>query len=161
MWKQYIRQLWGTLLNILCHGYLPTQNFITGIWKEGDNIIEKDIVNIVSNAAASSEKAISAEESPKSPDIAGGQEIGKDAGNQKLDDDVKEITIKVNSQEVIMKGKNKYIFIDVFNYIQFDRTRVKGTLILKLNGNHAGYNDELKDKDVVEIYWQQNGKLHL
>lgn len=124
------------------------------IIKEGDNIIEKDIVNIVSNAAVSSEKSISAEEGSKSPELAGGQEIGKDAGSQKLDDDVKEITIKVNSQEVIMKGKNKYIFIDVFNYIQFDRTRVKGTLILKLNGNHAGYNDELKDKDVVEIYWQ-------
>lgn len=64
------------------------------------------------------------------------------------------ISVVANDKTVVMNNKEKYIFIDVFDYIDFDLTRVKGSLILMLNGNKAGYYDELSDGDVVKVYWE-------
>lgn len=65
------------------------------------------------------------------------------------------LNVKINGDNVVLKGKKQYIFVDVFNFIDFDLTTVKGKIVLKLNGNEAGYNDVLKDGDVVEIKWEQ------
>jgi len=53
----------------------------------------------------------------------------------------------------IEKGKKQLIFVDIFNYIEFDRSKVKGKLILKHNGEDANYTTPLKDGDEVWIYW--------
>ncbi|WP_139905226.1 cell division protein FtsA [Clostridium thermarum] len=122
------------------------------IIKEGDRIIEKDI---------STTTVINAEKDTAVEDADNTKEAQPQVKNEVAIDEMKfeektapkEVTVKVNSQTVILKGKDKYIFIDIFNYIQFDRTRTKGLLILKLNGKQAGYYDELKDGDVIEITW--------
>ncbi|SET32783.1 cell division protein FtsA [Natronincola peptidivorans] len=53
----------------------------------------------------------------------------------------------------INAGKKDLIFVDIFNYIDFDRTRVQGRLVIKHNGNTANYTDALKDGDEVWVYW--------
>ncbi|RKD22493.1 cell division protein FtsA [Caminicella sporogenes DSM 14501] len=71
-----------------------------------------------------------------------------------LRDDKDYITVTVNGEKVdIKKEKKDIIFVDIFNYIDFDIKVPKGILVLKLNGKKASYTDVLKDGDVVEIYW--------
>lgn len=66
-----------------------------------------------------------------------------------------EIQVYVNEKPVILKGKDKYVFIDVFDYIEFDLTTPKGILVLMLNDEKAGYYHELKDGDSIKIYWEK------
>ncbi|WP_251859731.1 rod shape-determining protein [Clostridium sp. Marseille-Q2269] len=65
-----------------------------------------------------------------------------------------DIKVRVNNEEVTLKGKDKYIFIDIFNYVNFDLSIAKGQIVLLLNGNNAGYHDNLKDGDSIEIKWE-------
>lgn len=60
----------------------------------------------------------------------------------------------VNGEKVYLKNKKQYIFIDIFDFIEFDLTRAKGNLILELNNEKAGYYDELKQGDKVIIHWE-------
>lgn len=60
--------------------------------------------------------------------------------------------VTVNGKKVKLDGKN-HIFIDIFNYIDFDIKKPSGSIVLKLNGKNAGYMDEIKDGDKIEIYW--------
>lgn len=64
------------------------------------------------------------------------------------------IKVTANGQEVELKGKKEYIFVDIFNYIEFDLSLVKGNLLLLLNGKPAGYYDRLNQGDIVEIKWE-------
>jgi len=45
------------------------------------------------------------------------------------------------------------IFVDIFNYINFDRSTVKGRLILLLNGRDANYTDLIETGDEIRVYW--------
>jgi cell division protein FtsA len=74
-----------------------------------------------------------------------------------VSDDTKitnQLEVYVNDEKVILKNKEKYIFIDVFDYIVFDLTRSKGNLVLMLNEKKAGYYDVLSKHDVIKIYWE-------
>lgn len=62
--------------------------------------------------------------------------------------------ITVNQRTINLFGKEEYIFVDVFDYIEFDRSQVKGKLVLKRNGVAASYIDPLEENDVLEIYWE-------
>lgn len=66
----------------------------------------------------------------------------------------KEIDIKINGQNFVLKDKKEYVFVDIFNYIQMDLTRIHGKLTLNLNGEEASYNTKLKDGDVIEAKWE-------
>ena len=68
---------------------------------------------------------------------------------------VQSIQILVNKMPVTMSGKEKYVFVDVFNYISFDLSKPQGVIVTTLNGRDAGYMEELKSGDVVEIYWRK------
>lgn len=62
----------------------------------------------------------------------------------------------VNGQSIqVPRRDGRMIFVDIFNYIDFDLSRQKGTIVLKLNGRDAGYTDDIHDGDVIEIYWRK------
>lgn len=66
----------------------------------------------------------------------------------------KKINLTINQKEkTIYYNKDKLVFVDLFNYFDFDLTKPKGKLILKLNGREAKYMESLKDGDKVEIFW--------
>jgi sulfur carrier protein ThiS len=66
--------------------------------------------------------------------------------------------ITVNGDTVVLKGdKAKYIFVDVFNYINFDISRPQGNIVLRLNGKQAAFTDEIKAGDIIDIYWEKQG----
>jgi len=63
------------------------------------------------------------------------------------------VSVTVNGNPVELKGGLQHIFADVLNWIEFDSSVSNGVLVLKLNGEAAGYTDLVKDGDNIEIYW--------
>ncbi|MBU3216631.1 rod shape-determining protein [Clostridium estertheticum] len=74
--------------------------------------------------------------------------------NKNEQKETQNLNVKVNKNMIGLKGKDKYIFVDIFNYVDFDLTISKGNLILKLNGSKADYYQPLNNGDVIEIYWE-------
>ena len=65
------------------------------------------------------------------------------------------LMVIVNKEKVYLKNKQSYIFVDIFNFIDFDLTKMYGTeVVLKLNGKEAAYTDVLKEGDEIEVYWK-------
>ena len=65
-----------------------------------------------------------------------------------------ELEVKVNGEKCILKNKKQYIFVDIFNFIDFDTTLIKGSIKLLLNGKEAAYTDVLKKDDEIRIFWE-------
>ncbi len=67
------------------------------------------------------------------------------------------MSVLVNRMPITMNGKAEYVFVDVFDYIDFDlRASAGRSIVTNLNGRPAIYMEELKDGDVIEIYWKEN-----
>ena len=67
------------------------------------------------------------------------------------------ITVIVNGEQVALLGKEKYIFVDIFDRITFDLNAGGGrAIVTMLNGREAQYNEEISDGDNIELYWEEN-----
>lgn len=61
----------------------------------------------------------------------------------------------VNDELVTLKGKPDYIYVDVFEYIEFDLSRPQGKSVETLiNGRKAQYTEPLSNGDRLEIFWK-------
>ena len=61
----------------------------------------------------------------------------------------------VNKEPVILTGKATYIFVDIFNFIDFDLHDVKGqSIVTNINGRPAEYMEKLESGDVIDIFWR-------
>lgn len=70
-------------------------------------------------------------------------------------EELKEISVIANGRPVTMHGKTEYVFVDIFDYIDFDLSKVKGNgIATKRNGAAAQYMEPLAQGDVLEIYWK-------
>ena len=68
----------------------------------------------------------------------------------------KKLTVTVNDQPVILSGKSDYVFVDVFDFIDFDLTKPNGrSIVTLLNGLTPDYMQALHANDKIEIYWQK------
>ncbi len=48
------------------------------------------------------------------------------------------------------------MFVDIFDHIDFDLTKPRGNLVLKVNGMDAEYMAPLKDGgDIIQIWWDK------
>ncbi len=66
------------------------------------------------------------------------------------------LDVVVNRQVITLKGKAQYVYVDVFEYIDFDLKNSAGrTVVTMLNGRPAEYMEALQDGDIVEIYWKE------
>lgn len=71
-------------------------------------------------------------------------------------DEFKKIIVIVNQKPIVMRGKKNYTFVDIFDYINFDTSRMRGSGIATLvNGKDAQYTQELYNGDKIEVYWKQ------
>ena len=69
----------------------------------------------------------------------------------------KELHIIANNQEITLSGKEEYVFVDIFDYIDFDLSASHGRAIVTLiNGMDAQYTQVLQDGDKIEVYWKEN-----
>ncbi len=60
-----------------------------------------------------------------------------------------------NEQKIIEHNKDKFVFVDIFNYVDFNLSKPKGIIVLKVNGIKAQFTQELKNGDNIEIYWDK------
>ncbi|OAA92936.1 cell division protein FtsA [Clostridium coskatii] len=102
-----------------------------------------------------SSEEVALEAAPKEEDISKDKEdeLRKSILDEKSKD-TNEITVVANGKTVVLTGKKDYIFVDIFNHIEFDLTKIKGKLYLHLNGNNAGYYDKLSEGDIIELGWE-------
>lgn len=55
-----------------------------------------------------------------------------------------------------LTGKMDYIFVDIFDFIDFDLADSRGrAIVTTVNGDSAGYMQPLYSGDEVEIYWKE------
>lgn len=65
------------------------------------------------------------------------------------------IHVTVNKQPVSLSGKQEYVFVDVFQYIDFDLSKPQGSgIATRLNGRDAQYMENIHNGDVIDIYWK-------
>lgn len=61
----------------------------------------------------------------------------------------------VNEQEIILQGKDSYVFVDIFDYIDFDLRNPKGKIVCLVNGKAASYMENIDSGDQIEVYWDK------
>ncbi|WP_024834092.1 cell division protein FtsA [Ruminiclostridium josui] len=71
-----------------------------------------------------------------------------------IPDTNKGFVVYVNGERIELNENKQYIFVDIFNYIDFDLSVPKGNIILKLNGSQANFTDTISPGDNIEIYWE-------
>lgn len=68
----------------------------------------------------------------------------------------KEITVTINGEQVVLKGKQSYIFVDVLDVYPFDMsTATTSRLITKVNEKVADFTTSLSDNDIIDMYWEE------
>ncbi len=68
-----------------------------------------------------------------------------------------EISVIVNHRPVFLTGKPYYIFVDIFDYYDFDLSKSQGkAIVTMLNGRSAEYMETLKSGDQIDIYWKES-----
>lgn len=82
------------------------------------------------------------------------QSVAEPSVNKVLNTVKNPMTVFVNGQSVTLGGKKSYIFVDIFNFYDFDLNDVKGEIKLFLNGEKAKYTENLCEGDEINIYWQ-------
>lgn len=87
------------------------------------------------------------------PTIQKQPEVQKEEQRQ----DVINLHVTVNDMPITMMGKGSYVFVDVFDRINFNLSEGAGrAIVTKLNGELPSYSAVLNDGDIIEIYWQEN-----
>jgi len=67
------------------------------------------------------------------------------------------LEVIVNQIPVTLNGKKNYVFVDVFDYIDFDLSNPDGSdIVTNLNGRQAEYMEGLSNGDVIDIYWRKD-----
>ncbi|MBR1523734.1 MAG: cell division protein FtsA [Lachnospiraceae bacterium] len=87
-----------------------------------------------------------------------GESAASDAVEQKAAEPVDNtaINVIVNDEDVTLTGKTGYVFVDVFDHIDFDLSKPHGKMVItKKNGMRAEYSERIKDGDRLEIYWEK------
>jgi hypothetical protein len=110
-------------------------------------------------ADGDAEAAETAENSPAAPadttdtaDTAGGASTAQPMNNNTDNG----INLTVNGEQVRLTGKDNYIFIDIFNVIDFDIHAGGGKAVYTMVNNEiCGYTKQLKDGDVITIGWKE------
>ncbi|MBQ9436783.1 MAG: rod shape-determining protein [Lachnospiraceae bacterium] len=67
-----------------------------------------------------------------------------------------DLTVQVNGESVTLTGKNRYVFVNIFDYIDFNLAQPKGRgIVTDINGRPAQFNEPLSEGDVLDIYWKE------
>lgn len=88
---------------------------------------------------------------------AGGEATGSapDSSTASTSTDPTSIQVTVNDDQITLVGKTGYIFVDVFDYIDFDLSTPQGSgIITEINGRNAQYMEPIHNGDVIKIYWK-------
>lgn len=89
------------------------------------------------------------------PDVAAGMQSMPGQAAGQAAPTVHDIVVLVNGTPLRLSGKTSYVYVDIFDYIEFDLKNPKGGGIVTMwNGQPAEYLKEIGDGDVIEVYWK-------
>ena len=95
------------------------------------------------------------EEDEADADYEENESSGNSGSTNKAKSLHKTLTLTVNSEPMVFDDKDSYRFVDVFDHIDIDLTTPHGSGIATLlNGHTADFTEELKDGDIIEVYWK-------
>ena len=82
--------------------------------------------------------------------------VNQNTTNMKSSTDItRTLQVIVNKMPVILTGKSSYIFVDIFDFIDFDLHDSRGqSIVTNINGRSAEYMEKLESGDVIEIFWR-------
>jgi hypothetical protein len=87
---------------------------------------------------------------------AAGKETPQETADKETAKIDNSIVVKVNGKDIRLSGKDSYIYVDVFEYIDFDLSKPQGrAVVTKLNDRAAIFNEQIRSGDVIEIYWSE------
>ena len=139
---------------------------------DAKNSIEEEALKEDSDAETSSKDEISAETSENEDTSADDTESTDEENADETDSDESKkdkveierqkdgtftarFAVYVNGDRVVLSGKKDYIFVDVFEFIDFDTSKPEGrSIVTKVNGERADYTQLLVAGDQIEIYWE-------
>jgi cell division protein FtsA len=66
-----------------------------------------------------------------------------------------DLHVIVNGEAITLHGKADYIFVDIFDAIDFDLSKPNGrSIVTTLNGSTPDYMQSIKEGDKIEVYWK-------
>lgn len=99
------------------------------------------------------------QELPDETEILGALDLSRETGSEKEKEEEEDPTalhVTVNGDPIKLTGKPDYIFVDIFDFIDFDLKASNGRpIVIKVNGEYADYVRQLKSGDAIEIYWEE------
>ena len=113
---------------------------------------ESESADSASDVQPESETSDTEPDHPKADGNAAEAEKAQETSSSQSGTD---IYVTVNEQQVGLSGKKAYVFVDVFEFIEFDLSRPQGSgIVTRLNGRDAQYMEAIHGGDVIEIYWK-------
>ena len=106
----------------------------------------------VSQTGAEEDERIESSESEGEP----GDDGEKEEHQAEEDPEGRSVYVAVNGEQIHLTGKTSYVFVDVFEHIDFDLSKPQGSgIVTRLNGREAQYMEEIRSGDTIEIYWKK------
>lgn len=111
----------------------------------------------VSFADLPDDDGTAAEMKEKMAEMAGSEEGEKTEEKKDEKPDLSiPVTVNANGRMITLTGKDNYVYVDVFDKLNFDLKAGNGRkIITKLNGKNAQYLEPIKDGDVIEVRWEE------
>lgn len=101
-------------------------------------------------------KHIREEKEKEEKELSEANQEEQPAEEKPKEDEPVELTVMVNESPITLKGKSSYVFVDVFEYINFDLHAGNGrAVVTRLNGEFPSYMAELQEGDNIEVYWEE------
>lgn len=127
-------------------------------WKEGETKTEPSYIEPEEEENTKdmdAEEPTSSAEGAKEAQTQAKEQDGSQDATVLASDIPQQIAVMVNGKPVILSGKKSYVFVDVFDWIDFDLSKPQGRgIVTKLNDRDAQYMEELHQGDKLEIYWR-------
>jgi len=125
-----------------------SDNQSSSLWKEESAVTEDENKNVINTLEETADKKVEGNLDNK-------QSSGVDNKNvMETPLENKRMIVMVNRKPVVLRGKPKYIFVDIFDFIDFDLSKPQGAIVTNLNGSQAQFMEELHEGDMIEVYWK-------
>lgn len=123
-------------------------------WKQGEPESEPSYIDLEEETTEDVAEETDSEETTEETETPAQEDAPQEAPAP-ASDEPQQIAVMVNDKPVILSGKKSYVFVDVFDAIDFDLSKPQGKgIVTKLNGRDAQYMEELHQGDKLEIYWR-------
>lgn len=139
------------------------ENFTVSFKMDGSSLSYEDLPDADPEEEAARKQAAQAQEEQNQAAQSQAQSAPNQMGQnpadqgQAPDNGLLALSITVNDQPVILVGKKSYVFVDVFDHINFDLNKSNGReIVTNLNGRRAEYMEDLHEGDVIQIYWRED-----